>query len=388
MKTRTFLILITGILTLLNLACTTRDNIGNLPAPVPGEKTQQTGAVSSEGWEANWEKTVQTARKEGNVVVQATSVGPFLKEAGPILEKKYGVTLEILSKRGGELMTGIMAERRAGIYRSDVLITGLNTFFGEIAPAGIAEPLEKELLLPDILNKNNWYGNELPWGNDKHTVINMYAYPNSSLAVNSDMVRPETLKSYWDILDPKYKGKIIMNDPTLAGTGLKSFSALGYKILNLDFFRQLAKQEPLISRDQRLQVNWIAQAKYYILLFPRSSDMTDFMDAGAHVAFALPKEGTYLSRDGGGISLMNKAPHPNAARLLINYILSKEGLEFISRAHGVQSARVDVSTEGIDPLKLRVQGASYFTGADDEEWIARDAEFKSGAEDIFKAFLK
>jgi len=205
---------------------------------------------------------------------------------------------------------------------------------------------------------------------------------------NTDLVKADEIKSYNDILNPKFKGKILMNDPTIAGTGLKSFSALGFNILNLDYFKQVAKLEPVVIRDQRLQVNWLAQGKYAILFFPRTSDMTEFQDAGAPVAYLMPLEGTYLSRDGGALSIVNKAAHPNAAKVMVNWIMSKEGLTLISKAHGLQTARVDVPVESADPLKIRQPGAKYFLDADTKEWVTRDPEFKGAAQEIFGPFMR
>src|SRR3990172_35916 len=105
-----------------------------------------------------------------------------------------------------------------------------------------------------------------------------------------------------------------MNDPTIAGTGIKSFSILGFAILKIDFFRQIAALEPTIIRDQRLQVDWLAKGKYAILMFPRTAPVTEYKEAGAPITFVSPAEGTYLSAGGGNNAIMNKAPHPNAAR--------------------------------------------------------------------------
>ena len=116
--------------------------------------------------------------------------------------------------------------------------------------------------------------------------------------------------------------------------------------------------------------------------------MTEFQEAGARVAFVIPREGSYLGRDGGAVSLVKRAPHPNAAQLLINWIFSKEGMTLISRSHGFQSARTDIPLEGIEPLKIRQPGVSYFTEADSKEWLSRDPEFTKAAMDIFGRLIK
>ncbi len=346
-------------------------------------------SIEKESWEVSWEKTLQNARKEGKVLVYGTQSIPALKEVSPAFTKKYGITLEVIPfSRGAEMTAKILAERKAGIFLLDIIIGGMNTFSGDINPQGIVESFEPMLILPDVLDGKNWYGGELHWGDKDCRALNIFAYPNNSLAINTQLVKSDEMKSYYDILNPKWKGKILMNDPTIAGTGLKSFSVLAFHILNLDFFRQLAKQEPMIIRDQRLQVDWLAKGKYSILVFPSNTPMTEYLEVGAPVAYALTKEGTYLSTDAGAINLVNRAPHPNAAKVLLNWIPSREGLSLIYKARGVQSARVDVPTEGIDPQLVRKPGVSYFVGADSEEWLSRDPEFKKAAEEIFGYLIK
>lgn len=248
--------------------------------------------------------------------------------------------------------------------------------------------MEPALILPDVVNPANWYGGELPWGDKEHMNFTYYAYPSTPLGVNSSLINPLEIKSYNDLLNPKLKGKIIMNDPTVAGTGLKGFSVVGFSLMNLDFFRQLIKQEPMIIRNQRLQVEWLAQGKYNLLLFPLTTPMTEFQEAGAPIAIVQPKEGTYLSTGGANIALFNRAPHPNASKIFINWLFTKETQIKTTAIHKLQSARVDVSTEGLDPLKTRQPGIKYFIGSDREEWLSRDPEFIQSAQDLFGQMIR
>lgn len=374
------------LILLLALSCTR----GPSPVAPAAQKSAEPAAVpGAESWQIKWDETLAAARKEGMVVVYGLSAAPAIKEQSPLFLKKFGVRLEVLPLDRGPLLTAkIFNERRAGLYLPDIVNSGTNTFYGVIKPAGLIDPLDPALILPEVLDPKSWYGGELPWGDKEHLLFLSYAYPNTNVAVNTDQVKVEEIKSYYDLLNPKYKGKILMNDPTIAGTGLKSFSILGFAILNLDFFRQLAALEPAILRDQRLQVDWLAKGKYAILMFPRTAPVTEYKEAGAPIAFVSPVEGTYLSVGGGNIALMNKAPHPNAAKIFINWYLSKEGLGLISAVDGLQSARADIPHASLDPLKVRQPGAKYFAGGDKEEWVLRDPEFTKAATDIFGPFLK
>lgn len=380
----TVVLLIFTLLATLSCA-STAPSVVTPAKPVPGP-AKATGAPS---WDAKWQETLALARKEGKVVIYGLSSAPAIKEQAPLFYKKFGIELEVLALDRGPLLTAkIFNERRAGLYLPDIYNGGTNTFFGVMKPAGLADPQEPALILPEVIDPNNWFGGELPWGDKERLLLESYAYPNTNIAVNTDLVNPQEIRSYYDIANPRFKGKIIMNDPTIAGTGLKSFSILGFAILKLDFFKQIAALEPTIIRDQRLQVDWLAKGKYAILMFPRTAPVTEYKEAGAPITFVSPAEGTYLSAGGGNNAIMNKAPHPNAARIFVNWFYSREGQTLITAIDGLQSARVDVPPGTSDSLKIRQPGVKYFLGGDKEEWLSRDPEFTKAALDIFGAFLK
>lgn len=370
----------------LVLACSTGgtpSQVEKIPSQI--EKGKEIQPATKETWEVEWEKTLQAARKERTVVVYGSSTAPSLKQVAPAFNKKYGLELEVIAMDKGSALTAkLFTERKASLYLVDVLLTGTNNFFGETKPGGAVDSMDSALILPEVIDPKNWFGGQLRWGDKEHMVFMAYAFPNNSIAINTELIKPEEIKSFRDLLNPKWKGKILMNDPTLSGVGLKGFSVFGFYVLDLDYFRQLAKQEPMIIRDQRLQVEWLAKGKYPVLLFPRPAPMLEFIRAGAPVDYlSIPAEGNYISTGGGNISLVNRAPHPNAAKVLINWFLSKEGQTMVSAVEGSQSAREDVPTEGLHPSMVRRPGAKYFTGSDSEEFLARDTEYTKAAKEIF-----
>ena len=197
------------------------------------------------------------------------------------------------------------------------------------------------------------------------------------------MVKVDEIKSYRDLLQPRWKGKIIINDPTVAGIGGKWFSMVGRYIMNLDFMREIARQEPVILRDQRLQVDWLAKGKYPIGIAAVTDMVTEFRKAGAPLSYAEPSEGTWLGNGSGGLGLVVKAPHPNAARVFVNWMLTKEAQSIYSREYGVPSARLDVSTEGIDPVTVPKPGVKYVLGFKEETLIGEDEYRNTVGREIF-----
>lgn len=218
--------------------------------------------------------------------------------------------------------------------------------------------LDDALILPEVKDPKAWWSGSLLWVDRKHFSLAFNAYSLPAYAINTEMVKPEELKSYRDLLDPKWKGKIIINDPTIAGIGEKGLSFV-LVTMGVDFVKDLAKQEPFIVRDQRLQVEWLAQRKFPIGLFCKSDPIAEFVKAGAPIKELIPIEGQALTSGSGNLPLVDGAAHPYAASLFINWLLSKEGQILFSKASLVQSAREDIPTDYLDPVKLRQPGVKY-----------------------------
>jgi ABC-type Fe3+ transport system substrate-binding protein len=81
---------------------------------------------------------------------------------------------------------------------------------------------------------------------------------------------------------------------------------------------------------------------------------------GVPIAIADPrelKEGTDVSPANGNVALFNRAPNPNAAKIYVNWLLSKEGQTSFARANGYVSARLDVPTDHTEPWRVPLPGA-------------------------------
>ena len=151
MNRRWILLMLTVLVLLLITACTTSREAG---PPILAERSapnikEGVKTAEKEAWEVAWEKVTREAKKEGVVVVYSSSVGPAIKEASPILNKKYGLRVDLISGRGAELTQRLISERKAGLYLADVLLTGMNNFAGETKPAGAADILDPALILPE-----------------------------------------------------------------------------------------------------------------------------------------------------------------------------------------------------------------------------------------------
>lgn len=363
------------------------------PVATPGGQTpdlSKGGGVTplKQGWEAEWERVKEAGKKEGTVSIYATLIAPSIREKASFFKQKFGIDLDVTAGRGADMSQKLLRERAGGVFLADVVIAGLNTFFGEVKKAGVTEPMPNKLILPEVIDPKLFYrGDQLPWADDDKHIFTFFAYPNRDIAINTDLVRPEEIQSWQDLLDPKFRGKILWSDPSISGSGFNGFSTLLLnKVTDEDYYRKMvATQQVQLTRDLRLMVDWLARGKVHVTISAEGGPIAEFLRAGAHIATVAVKEGTYLSVDAGNVSIAARSPHPNAAKVFVNWLLSKEGQLFAQEAMKYQSSRIDLPTDMVNPLQVRKPGERYYIGANSvEKWVLEDQDkYIALARDIF-----
>jgi iron(III) transport system substrate-binding protein len=305
--------------------------------------------ASAPGGQESWDQIVAAAKKEGKVNV----IIPVGREAQDALtepfQKKYGIAVDFWADRGAGIAPRVSAERGARQYLWDVVVTGTTTALTALIPMKMLDPLEPGLVLPEVKDLKQWRGGALEFIDPGRQMLVMTPFQRGTLFVNPNLVKPETFKSYKDLLDPKWKGKIIMDDPRRAGPGQATFTFFHlHPELGPEFIRALGRQEPLILRDFAQEVDEVGRGKYPILLGTADANAEERMRQGIPIVIVDPrqlKEGSDVSPANGCVAIFNRMPHPSAAKVYLNWLLSKEGQTVFSRAMGYVSSRLDVPTD-------------------------------------------
>lgn len=345
--------------------------------------------VAGQGWESGWERVMEAAKKEGKVSVYTQWGGTERAGLVRVINEKFGIDVEFTSAgTGSELTAKLTTERRNGLYLVDVIGQGATTLFLEMKPAGILAPIEPMLILPEVKDVKAWAGGELFLDKGK-LAIPFAASFNSYLARNTNLVKEGELKSYYDLLDPRWKGKIVMRDPRGGGSGnawiLFMDQIWGWDKTR-DYLLQFVKQEPILTRDLRFQAESLARGKYAISVAPNPTRLIEMQETGAPVAEVRIKEGLNTATGGGVIALPGgPLPHPNAARVFINWLLTREGQTFFSPLIMRPSRRLDVPPwEGYKGL-LPLPGEPV-EAREGEEVMVRRGELVTIAKEIFGPF--
>jgi ABC-type Fe3+ transport system substrate-binding protein len=289
-------------------------------------------AADSSDWKQRWDKAVNGAKKEGKVVVWGPP-GELIRKAMTEGFKKAfpDITIEYSGARGGEQATRIQAERDGGVYSVDVLLSGTTTAMIQMKPIKALDPIEPALILPEVTDTKNWRGNALEFS-DKSTRFNLVFVNQLKVLIvyHPNQVKPEALDELPKLLDPKWKGKFVINDPLPSGAGNVTFRWI-WRVLGpekaKDYYRKIHANAAVVDRDQRRQIEWVAQGKYAFLLGPSDGILGQLLKRGLKVGLLpeLKDHGTYVSASFGSAMVLNRAPHPNAATVFLNWVLGKEG---------------------------------------------------------------
>lgn len=314
------------------------------------------------GWEIQWNQFAAEARREGKVVVMGSADPTLRKELPAAFRARFGVSLEYIGGRGGDNLARLRMERRAGAYTVDAVMAGI-TNMADYYQEGLLDPLLPALLLPEVLDPSKWKKKKL-WFVDPEEkyILRLYNYLASGLLyLNREQVKPGSFKSVQELLDPKWKGKISSLDPTVSGPGQAEATRF-YLQLGEEFVKRLyIEQKPVISRDKRQIVDWLARGSYPVSISAETEFVVELKKQGFPVDMvSLPDAPGTLTAGNGLLALMNRAPHSNAARLFVNWIASKEGAEILGRARQKPTTRSDIDESYAIPWEAPKPGVSYF----------------------------
>ena len=315
--------------------------------------------------QAEWDKVVDAAKKEGEVIVwgppgrnyENLFIARFQKAFPGIRTAYFGGETSPLGRR-------FVEEWKAGVAQVDVLSLGSSFINSTIKPAGALQPVRPLLLLAEVKDEAKWFQKKL-WFVDQEQQYIFWAegtvVPALALAQNVD---PKEFSSYWDLLQPKWRGKIVMGDPQTGGTGAAGGLMLFYqKTLGADFTAKFYREtQPTLSRDYRQMIDWLWKGKFSVHPFPSTEEALQALRQGVGIKLVSNlKEGAPMLAGGGGVfSVPNKLPHPNAARVFINWILSPDGQKAFQEEVGNVSLRMDIGKEGLDPVTVPKTGVNYF----------------------------
>ena len=332
-----------------------------------------------------WQQVVAAAKKEGKVVVN-TFPGDGYKRAFKVFTQAYPeIKLEHTSLHSQDFAPRILQERQASLFTWDVATIPTSTALQVLRPAGAWDPIRPAIILPEARDDAGWDGGfERGFAavKDRALTYGFVANRGGGITVNTDLVKDGQIKGLTDLLDARWKGKLLLPDVRVMGD---AFWPMTSARLNLgdDLIKRLfVDQEPILSRDSRQIAEFMVRGRYPIALGVNPLLLGQFQKQGLGknlklLHFSEMDTVNFAST----LWLVNRAPHPNAATLFINWLLTKE-----AQVHWAKEVEQNSRRGGVEPGNpqfLPPKGAKLFQ-VDAEENLPDVIK----TQDIAKAVIK
>ena len=257
---------------------------------------------------------IEAAKKEGALTYYTTMTLSQSKKVVDQFQKKYPFIKPELFRSGGDaILNRIQNEARGGLNAWDVV----STRGDQVVPL-----LNDKLVAPYRSPETKFIRKDLI---DDEAYWAAYYVNPFVLGFNTNMVKKEEApKTYEQVLDPKWKGKKISIDDSAYGFLAGLMRAWG-KEKAVDYFKKLAAQEPVVMRGNTNRVQLTMAGEYY-LIFAYAPTIQREASKG-HPIDWVPLEPVPVQVN--PMMLAAKAPHPNAGKLFIDFLLSKEGQQML-----------------------------------------------------------
>ena len=325
-------------------------------------------------WQTEWERTVAVAKKEGTVVFATAADAELRRQLEPALKRRFGLALEYAPGRAAEQSAKIIQESKAGVRSYDVFAFG-GCGGMSLIQQSVLEPLEPMLILPEVKDAKNWWGG-LIWADNVNGNKYFYSFTANSGSAgrwyNADLYNGDEFRSYDDLLNPKLKGKVGILDPQYPGAGQGSWTFL-WQSKGEEFLLKLARHDLFVAANARQLSEALAKGKIAVCIGCSRHNVTLFIKAGLPLKLLpIAKEGDEAT-GGYAVGVLKNAPHPNAAKVFVNWLLSKEGQELWGQAMIDATRRMDVDTKWLAKHDV--------VAAKDDMTVAEYHKFRNHLED-------
>ena len=323
---------------------------------------------------ASWDALVRAAKGEKELTIYG-NVGyePIFAE----FAKRFpDIKLSYVTGRGSaDIVPRVLSEQRAGKYLGDIFLAGPNGTYAIHQAKGL-DPLKPALMLPEVVDESKWWQAKHQYVDKEGAyVFTFNGTLRVDVVINTNLVNPKELVSYWDLINPKWKGKVVAFTQITAPHKFFFYQPeLGPKFLNQLF----GQMDITPSNDIRQIADWLGVGKFAIGLFtsPGNRNIGKAREQGLPIGSFRPdhfKEGAALLTAAGAGGLLKAAPHPNAARLAFNWLLSREGQiafqkNYARETGAADSFRIDIPKDEI-PLEFRRQDGVKYFDVDSVEYI-------------------
>jgi len=296
------------------------------PSAAPSPQTAPPSASKErDGWQAKWEQSLASAKREGSVVV-VTHTNLLYRETLDRFREKYpDIQVEHVSIRPSEFAPKVITEQQNGTFGYDVWVSSTSNMVEVVLPTGGFEKITPYLIVPEVTEGKNWKAGQLLYGSKEPYILLNRGNLGGGVWANRELLPKGDFNTIDQLADPKFKGKLMIRTPNAPhGASLAMTGYLHAK--GEDFIWKIMKdQEPVYIENARLLTQNLINGKYPLALGTDGATLDNCKQAGGCQAIEEVRQYDHML--GHGITVLQKPPHPNAAAIFINWYLSKEGQE-------------------------------------------------------------
>jgi iron(III) transport system substrate-binding protein len=302
---------------------------------------------------------IEAAKKEGKVVFYTAMDLQFAERLARTFEEKFpGISVRVERSGAERVFQRIGQEYQSNIHAVDVVNTADQSHVIIWKREGWLEPY-----LPEDVAK---YFDKKYYDPDALALTTRVLV--SAFGINTNLVKMEEApKSFADLLDPKWKGKMVKAHPAYSGTIMNATFQIA-RDLGWEYFEKLAKQNVLQVQSATDTPKRIELGERAIMIDGASYLVIRGKEAGKPVDIVYPSEGTPVATSPSAV--MKGAPNPNGARLFQNWMHSREGQQLlVDYARQYSPHAQTVEKPGVRPLaqiKLMAEDAEGVEKASDE----------------------
>jgi iron(III) transport system substrate-binding protein len=333
---------------------------------------------------ADWDGVVAKAKEEGVVVVHGAPGASYRAAMVTAFNAAYpDIKVQFSGASNNVEIPKVIRERQAGIFAWDVWVAGPGGTLNQLKPIGFFAPL-RPILKPELQRDEIWRGGfDFGWMDlDQQLYFAFEATVQNPIMVNWDVVKPGSLTALEDLLKPEFAGKIVWNDPRVTGSGNGASQTL-LRNIGMDKLIELYQNRIVYTNNNKQIGEWVVRGRYPIGLGLEQATVKEFQDQGVGMNVKPMPDAAFKARQistgFGSVGLVSQAPHPNAAAVYINWLLSKEGQSAWVKVPR-NSRRNDV--EPAFPDLVPDPGTEYFMGQGEKSSEERSGLLKVAREAI------
>lgn len=343
------------------------------------------GTVRAQSVPDGWQQVLDKGKSQKLIVVNQGN--PAFDAAFAEFTKKFGIKVESSVTRPSAAITRIQTEQKNGLYLADLWwsLTGVMTSVA--SPGGLFEPFENFLLLPEVKDAANWRHPDYIYGDRQRTVFIHTHEVSYNVFRNRDVLPELKIDSYDSLMDPRLKGKIAIRDASYPNAGANGLAPL-YKAKGADYLiRFLKEQQPRVFENPEQLDNSLIRGASALAIGGQSSSLSQCrLDGGCK---NIDQIGQFASISSRGLAVFKNAPNPDATKIFVNWLLSKEGQELLVREWPKANSSGAVSTrKDVAPASGHEQYLPDFANPEQYVWVATqqgDEEIKA-VNELFKAW--